>query len=87
MSLTAIAVGLIHLRRAEVRARHEIQRIRQQQVSLRRTLWDQETRIAELAAPHRVRWRARHMPLQLIDKHKLPEVDVSEPDDAADSSP
>ncbi len=83
--LTATAVCLVHVRREQARARHEEQGQRIRQLELRRTLWDQEVRIGQLTAPDKVRWRVRQMPLQLVDKHRVPEPFVTvqtEPDPA-----
>jgi len=68
VSVTAIAVGLVHLRRREIAARHRIQRLAAEQVRLRRALWDQQVRLGELTAPGCVRQRAEEMALGLWPK-------------------
>ena len=76
--LAAMAMGLVHVRRAKVRTRHEIQTLRLEQISLRRRLWDQEVRIGQLTTPERIRFRAAQMPLGLVAKHKVPEQFVTD---------
>ncbi len=65
VSVAAIAVGLVHLRRTEIATRHRIQRLSAEQIRLRRVLWDQQVRLGELTAPGRVRQRADEMALGL----------------------
>lgn len=65
--LTAIAVGLVHVRRAEIGARHEAQRLQLRQVRLRRQLWAQQGRLGRLTAPRRVRQRVRDMGLEMAE--------------------
>lgn len=64
--LTGMAVALVHIRRAEVSTRHEIQRLRMRQVTLRRRLWDQQIRVSVLTSPHEVRERVKRMKLKLV---------------------
>jgi hypothetical protein len=71
--LAAVAVAVVHLRREEVRARHEIQRLHVRHIVLYRRLWAQEVDLARLTAPERVRWRVRQMPLYMIEKPRVPE--------------
>ena len=54
ISLAAIAVGLVHSRRDEMDARHEIQRLRLDRVAIRRALSDQEVRIGVLTSHGRL---------------------------------
>lgn len=63
--LAAIATGLVQLRRSQLRAQRDIQRFQLRELSLQRRLWDQEVRIGELIIPERIRFRARHMPLDI----------------------
>ena len=72
VALWAMGLGLVHIRRAQVRARREVQQYRMKQISLRRRLWDQEVRIGQLTTPDRIRFRAAQMPLQLVEKHNAP---------------
>lgn len=64
--LAAIAVALVHTRRGEIIARHEIQRLRMRQVKLRRQLWDQQIRLGLLTSPEKVRQRVEEMRLGLV---------------------
>lgn len=64
--LAGMAVALVHIRRAEVSTRHEIQRLRMGQVRLRRKLWDQQIRVGELTSPQEVRKRVERMKLKLV---------------------
>jgi len=52
--LAAIAVSLVHIRRQQVSYAHEIQRLRNEQVALRRDLWDQQSRLGYLTSPKRI---------------------------------
>ncbi len=64
-SLAAIAVSLVHIRRAEMTAQHEIQKLQLQQVALRRTIDDQEMRRAQVMAFDVVKRRAEAMAMDL----------------------
>lgn len=68
VSLTAIALGLIHLRRAELVARYQIQQIEDRQEQLRRRLQGQQVRLSRLVAPAEVRRRAEERSLGLVEK-------------------
>jgi len=69
VSLTAIALGLIRLRGAELSARHQIQQLEYRyRVELRRKLWDQQVRLGYLVAPGEVRRRADEMGLGFVEK-------------------
>jgi len=72
VALWAMGLGLVHIRRAQVRARRDVQRYRMRQISLRRRLWDQEVRIGQLTTPDRIRFRVAQMPLQLVEKYNAP---------------
>lgn len=61
--LAAISVTLVHIRRQEVSAQHQIQSLEIRQVALRRKLWVQERDIARLTAPKQVYQRAIRMAL------------------------
>jgi hypothetical protein len=56
-ALGAIALSLVHLRRRETVASHEVQRLHLQQVVLRRKLWDQQVRLGYLTDPKLVHER------------------------------
>lgn len=66
VALTAIAVTLIHMRRAELSMNCEMQRLQLEQVSLRRTLWDQQVRLGKVLAPPEVKRRSDEMALDLV---------------------
>ena len=56
--LGAIAVGLVHLRRCEMAARHQMHQLQAAEVRLRRDFWDQQVRLGRLMSPGEVRRRA-----------------------------
>ena len=66
--LAAIAVGLVHVRRAETIDRHQIQRLQLHRARLRRTLWDQQVRLGYLTAPGQIRRRSQKMALDLNEE-------------------
>lgn len=70
LSLAVMAVGLVHLRRAELIARHEAQWLQLEQVKLRRQLWDQQMTLSTLVAPAEVRRRSEEMCLDLVEKDR-----------------
>jgi hypothetical protein len=70
LGLTAIAVGLVHIRRAELGAQHEIQRLQLQQVQRRRRLWDQQITLSRLTAPGQLR---RQVTAEPSDQEPAPE--------------
>jgi len=63
-ALAAIAVGLIHLRRREIMLHHEIQRVRNRRVELRRQSDHREVGLARLLTPDAVarRWEEIEKP-------------------------
>jgi len=63
--LAAVAVGLVQIRRAEIAARHEIEKLQRQQVALRRKMWDQQIQMGILTTPEEIRRRAIELGLQL----------------------
>jgi hypothetical protein len=69
IALTAMAVSVVHIRRAEVVARHESQQFQLQQVKLRRQLWDQQITLSYLTTPAEVRRRSDEMSLGLVEKN------------------
>jgi len=72
IALAAIAVALVHLRRAELSVRHETQELRTQQVGLRRELWDLQNRAGQLTAPGEINRRRGQMALDLKDNSPTP---------------
>ena len=67
--LAVLAIGLIHIRRAEVSAQHEFQRLKAQEISLRREIWIEQVEFSRLTTPAETRRRASEMALRLVDKH------------------
>jgi len=63
-ALGGIALSLVHLRRRQAVASHEIQVVRLQQVELRRRLWDQQVHLSYLTDPRTVRQR--------VERHRFP---------------
>jgi len=72
--LAAIAVSLVHIRRQQTSFAHEIQRLRNQHVSLRRTLWDQQAKLGYLASPDRIQHEVDSFagPLTISDESDWP---------------
>ncbi len=66
--LTAIAICLVHIRQGQSSVRYEIHQLRSKQIKLRRRLWDQQVKLAQLTAPREVRLRAEEMLLDLTSK-------------------
>ena len=64
--LAGTAVALVHIRRAEIGDRHEIQRLQMRQVKLRRRLWDQQIRLGLFTTPEEIRRRIEEMKLRLV---------------------
>ena len=69
IALAAMAVSLVHIRRAEVVARHESQQLQLQQVKLRRQLWNQQIALGYLTTPAEVRKRSEEMSLGLVEQN------------------
>ena len=67
--LAVLAIGLIHIRRAEVTAQHDIQRLKAQEVSLNRQIWIKQVEFARLTTPQQTQQRARDMAMNLVNKH------------------
>lgn len=65
VGLTAIAVGLVHIRRGTMTVRHDIQRLESRHVSLRREIWDRRVRLEYMLAPGAVKQRSEIMALGL----------------------
>ena len=68
LGVAAIAAGVVHFRRERTILRHETQRLEEQQVVLRRALWDQQARLAMLVAPAEIRRRAKDFGLFMADQ-------------------
>lgn len=67
--LAVLAIGLIHIRRAEVTAQHEFQRLKAEEISLHRKIWIEQVEFSRLTTPAETRRRASGMALRLVDKH------------------
>jgi hypothetical protein len=65
LALGAVAVALVHIRREETMAAHEIQRLQRQRVVIRRELADRMVRVGELTTPESVIERAHTLALDL----------------------
>ena len=61
--LGAVAVALVHIRRAEMSARHEVQQLQADQVKVRRRLWDQQVHLSGLMSPALLRRQAAELDL------------------------
>ena len=68
VTLAAIAVTLVHLRRGEVRARYEANAHRARQVALQRDLLSQQVQLGELTSPGRIRRTVATMALGLTER-------------------
>jgi hypothetical protein len=65
LGLMIIALGLVHLRRQEAVARHQIQRLESRHADLRREIWDRQVRMGRLMTPEAVRGRTEAMDLEM----------------------
>ncbi len=68
VSITAVAVVLVQIERAEVRVGHETRRLQAEQVSLHRELGNQRLYLSELTSPSRVRRMVEAMSLHLTER-------------------
>ena len=68
VSLTAIALALVHLRREEVTVRYEMQRTQSRHAKVRREMWDRQMLISGLMTPRAVRFRAEVMALEMTNE-------------------
>lgn len=66
LALAAIGWCKVHIRRSEMTARHQVQKLRARRVVLRRQLWDRQARMAVVASPGQVRRRIDRMGLDLV---------------------
>jgi hypothetical protein len=71
LGLTAIALGLVHIRRQELAVRYDMQRIETRHAEIRRDLWDRQVEVGHLTTPQAIRYRAEVMALELT--RELPE--------------
>ena len=65
IGITAIATGLVIIRREDVRLRHEIQITQTQHIALRRQVWDRHMELAHLLTPISIEYRVEAMDLDL----------------------
>jgi hypothetical protein len=72
LGLTAIAIGLVHLRRAEMAVRYDRQRLESRRATLRREIWDRQVELGHLTRPDEVELRARAMALDLMHETPAP---------------
>lgn len=72
VALAAIAVGLVHIRRAETSANHRIQQLQSEQDNLRRTLHTQQVILSRLITPKEVRRRMEDMDIRLTSRVVAP---------------
>jgi hypothetical protein len=66
--LAAMAVALVHVRRAEIIARHQAHQLELKQVDQRRRMQDQQLTLSEMTSPAEVRKRVEDMSLGMVDK-------------------
>jgi hypothetical protein len=74
LTLAAVTVATVHLRRAETRARHQVYRLQIEQIHLRRRLYDQQAILGRLTAPRRVRQRVRQLDVRLTSRLEAPQA-------------
>ncbi len=67
IGLTAIAIGLVHIRRQEVATRHELLRTQARHATLRRQIWDRQVELGHLTTPEAIRQRAERLALDLAE--------------------
>lgn len=83
-SLTAIAVGLVHIRTAENACRNQVLTLQNYyRVEVPRKLWDQQVELSHLTAPVAVQKRAEELALQLVEKDKRTRLASGEPTENA----
>ncbi len=81
LSLAAITVCLVHIRRGEDDAAREIQQLRSQQISLRRALWDMDSGISRLIARGTLRRQAGKLTaVRLVPAGEAPRLIVVDED-------
>ena len=68
VSLTAIALGLVHLRREEVAMRREMQQVQSEHAKVRREIWDRQMRIGDMLTPQAIRFRSEVMALEMSNE-------------------
>ncbi len=68
VSLTAIALGLVHLRRKEVVMCRDMQRLQSQHAKVRREIWDRQMKIGDMMTPRAIRFRSEVMSLGMSNE-------------------
>jgi len=71
-TLAAIAVMLVHVRRAETSANHQIQQLQMEQIYLQRKLCDQQATMSRLMSIGELRQRAEKLELHLTSRVVAP---------------
>ena len=69
-AMAAIAVGVVHIRRARTMLSHDIQKFKRQQIVLTRELDDQKAQMGWLFAPAAVRRRGDEQGIQSVQGFK-----------------
>ncbi|KKK85673.1 hypothetical protein LCGC14_2770940 [marine sediment metagenome] len=67
VSLTVIALALVHLRREEVAMRRDMQRVQSEHVKVRREIWDRQMKIGDMMTPQAIRFRSEVMALEMTN--------------------
>lgn len=70
IALAAIAVGLVHTRRMQTGARHELQKLENQQIALKRQLQDQQVQLGWLTSPSEIHRKAAELALPMVERSK-----------------
>ena len=66
LAFAVIAAAVVHLRLEQASVRAETYRLSASRHEVRRTLWDQQIRLGELASPRQVNQRGRQLALELL---------------------
>ena len=66
LAFAAIAAVMVHFRLEQASVRAETYRLSARRHEVRRTLWDQQIRLGELASPRQVNRRGRQLALELL---------------------
>ncbi len=78
LGLSAIGVGLVHLRRDSATVRYAIRCLESQHTALRRDVWDRQIQAGRLMAPRSVRHRAAVMALEMTYHAPVPQTACDE---------
>lgn len=69
LAMAAVTVAMVHVRREQIRARHQLQQLRLEQVQLRRKVCDQQAQVGILTAPKAVRQRVGELAVGLVERY------------------